>query len=125
MYAIRSYYALLSIMGLNEGAITPTYRYFGGPAFQIPGTARKFRDWRRGGHGWLDVYRAIEVSAETFFYDLAYRVGIDKIHEYMSKVGFGNYSGLDLYEESTGVLPSRRITSYNVCYTKLLRRMGR
>lgn len=98
---------LLSIMGLNEGAITPTYRYFGGPAFQIPGTARKFRDWRRGGHGWLDVYRAIEVSADTFFYDLAYRVGIDKIHEYMSKFGFGDYSGLDLYEESTGVLPSR------------------
>ncbi len=98
---------LMAIMGLNEGAITPFSRFFGAATFSIPGTAKKFRDWRRGGHGWLDVYRAIEVSADTFFYDLAYRVGIDKIHEYMSKFGFGDYSGLDLYEESTGVLPSR------------------
>ena len=98
---------LLAIMGLNEGLITPFTRFFGAATFSIPGTARKFRDWRRGGHGWLDVYRAIEVSADTFFYDLAYRAGIDKIHEYMSQFGFGGYSGLDLYEESTGVLPSR------------------
>ena len=98
---------LLAIMGLNEGAITPYYRYFGGATFQIPGTARKFRDWRRGGHGWLDVYRAIEVSADTFFYDMAYRVGIDKIHEYMTQFGFGQYSGIDIKEESKGILPSR------------------
>ncbi len=98
---------LLAIMGLNEGAITPYSRYFGGPTFQIPGTARKFRDWRKSGHGWLDVYRAIEVSADTFFYDLAYRVGIDKIHDYMTRFGFGQYSGLDIDEESKGILPSR------------------
>ncbi|MGL6053178.1 MAG: penicillin-binding transpeptidase domain-containing protein, partial [Aeromonas salmonicida] len=59
------------------------------------------------GHGWLDVYRAIEVSADTYFYDLAYRVGIDKIHSYMTKFGFGQYSGVDLYEETRGVMPSR------------------
>ncbi|MGL5302925.1 MAG: penicillin-binding protein 2 [Aeromonas sp.] len=98
---------LMSVMGLNEGAITPGYRYFGGPSFSIPGTTQKFRDWRRSGHGWLDVYRAIEVSADTYFYDLAYRVGIDKIHEYMTKFGFGQYSGVDLYEETKGVMPSR------------------
>jgi penicillin-binding protein 2 len=98
---------MMSVMGLNEGAITPQYRYFGGPTFSIPGTTKKFRDWRRWGHGWLDVYRAIEVSADTYFYDLAYRVGIDKIHEYMTQFGFGQYSGVDLYEETRGVMPSR------------------
>ncbi len=98
---------MMSVMGLNEGAITPGYRYFGGPSFSIPGTTKKFRDWRRWGHGWLDVYRAIEVSADTYFYDLAYRVGIDKIHSYMTKFGFGQYSGVDLYEETKGVMPSR------------------
>jgi penicillin-binding protein 2 len=77
-----------------------------GPA-SIPGTTKKFRDWRRWGHGWLDVYRAIEVSADTYFYDLAYRVGIDKINSYMTKFGFGQYSGVDLYEETRGVMPSR------------------
>ena len=98
---------MMSVMGLNEGAITANYRYFGGPSFSIPGTTKKFRDWRRWGHGWLEVYRAIEVSADTYFYDLAYRVGIDKIHNYMTKFGFGQYSGVDLYEETKGVMPSR------------------
>ncbi len=98
---------MMAVMGLNEGAITANYRYFGGPSFSIPGTTKKFRDWRKWGHGWLDVYRAIEVSADTYFYDLAYRVGIDKIHSYMTKFGFGQYSGVDLYEETRGVMPSR------------------
>lgn len=98
---------LMSVMGLNEGAITPGYRYFGGPTYSIPGTTKKFRDWKKWGHGWLDVYRAIEVSADTYFYDLAYRVGIDRINEYMTKFGFGQYSGVDIYEETRGVMPSR------------------
>lgn len=98
---------LMAVMGLNEGAITPGYRYFGGPTYSIPGTTKKFRDWKRWGHGWLDVYRAIEVSADTYFYDLAYRVGIDRINEYMTKFGFGQYSGVDIYEETRGVMPSR------------------
>ncbi|GAA3536548.1 penicillin-binding protein 2 [Zobellella aerophila] len=98
---------MLAIMGLNEGAITPRTRFFGGPYFQIPNTARKFRDWRRWGHGWMDVYRAIEISADTFFYDLAYRVGIDTVNEYMSHFGFGQYSGIDLYEETRAIMPSR------------------
>ncbi|WMC09722.1 penicillin-binding protein 2 [Oceanimonas pelagia] len=98
---------MLSVMGLNEGAITSSTRYFGGPYFQIPNTKRKFRDWRRWGHGWMDVYRAIEISADTFFYDLAYRVGIDTINDYMSRFGFGQPSGIDLHEEATGIMPSR------------------
>lgn len=98
---------MLSVMGLNEGAITPATRYFGGPYFQIPNTSRKFRDWRRWGHGWMDVYRAIEISADTFFYDLAYRLGIDTLHDYMSRFGFGQASGIDLHEEASGIMPSR------------------
>ncbi len=98
---------LLAVMGLNEGAITPFSKFFGGPFFQLPGSSHKFRDWKKWGHGWLDVYRAIEVSADTFFYDLAYRTGIDTMNKYMTAFGFGNYSGLDIYEETMGVMPSR------------------
>lgn len=98
---------LLAVMGLNEGAITPYSKFFGGPFFQLPGSTHKFRDWKKWGHGWLDVYRAIEVSADTFFYDLAYRTGIDTMHKYMTTFGFGQFSGLDLYEETKGVMPSR------------------
>ncbi|MDV2858059.1 MULTISPECIES: penicillin-binding protein 2 [Oceanimonas] len=98
---------MLSVMALNEGAITPSTRFFGGPYFQIPNTKRKFRDWRRWGHGWMDVYRAIEISADTFFYDIAYRLGIDTMHDYMSRFGFGQNSGIDLHEEASGTMPSR------------------
>lgn len=98
---------LLTIMGLNEGLITPTSTYFGGPAFMLPGSSHRFRDWRSWGHGWLDIYRAIEVSADTYFYDLAYRAGIDRIHEYLDLFGFGKSTGIDIDEESLGINPSR------------------
>lgn len=98
---------MLAVMGLNENIFTSSTRFFGGPYFQIPNTKRKFRDWRRWGHGWMDVYRAIEISADTFFYDLAYKAGIDTIHEYMTQFGFGQFSGIDLHEEANGTMPSR------------------
>lgn len=98
---------MLAVMGLNEGVFTDKTRFFGGPYFQIPNTKRKFRDWRRWGHGWMDVYRAIEISADTFFYDLAYKTGIDTMNDYMGQFGFGEYSGIDLHEESSGTMPSR------------------
>ena len=47
------------------------------------------------------------MSADTFFYDLAYRAGIDTLNDYMTRFGFGQYSGLDIYEESSGIMPSR------------------
>lgn len=97
---------LMSIMGLNEGLITTKTNYFGGPAFMLPGSKHRFRDWRSWGHGWLDVYRAIELSADTFFYDLAYRAGIDTIHKYLDLFGFGRPTGIDIHEESLGINPS-------------------
>lgn len=98
---------LMSIMGLNEGLITASTRFFGGPHYSLPGSKHKFRDWRKWGHGWMDVYRAIEISCDTFFYDLAFKSGIDNIHKYMSYFGFGKKSGIDLFEESLANLPSK------------------
>jgi len=98
---------LMTVMGLNEGLITPKTRFFGGPFYSLPGSSHKFRDWRKWGHGWMDVYRAIEISCDTFFYDLAFKSGIDNINKYMSMFGFGQHSGIDLYEESLANLPSK------------------
>ena len=97
---------LLAIMGLNEELITTKTRFFGGPAFTLPNSTHRFRDWRSWGHGWLDVYRAIELSADTFFYDLAHRAGINTIHKYLDIYGFGRSSGIDIHEESLGINPS-------------------
>ncbi len=99
---------LLAVMGLNEGLITTTSTYYGAPAFMLPGSTHRFRDWRSWGHGWLDVYRAIELSADTYFYDLAHRAGIDTIHDYLDRYGFGRGTGIDIKEESLGLNPSRQ-----------------
>ena len=98
---------LLCVMGLNEKLITPSGSFFGQPYFKLPNSTHKFRDWRSWGHGWLDLYRALEISADTYFYDLAYRAGINKIHDYLDRFGFGRSTGIDLAEESLGINPSR------------------
>ena len=55
----------------------------------------------------MDIAKAIEVSCDTYYYDLAYNLGIDKISEAMRNFGFGDYTGIDLYEESDANMPSR------------------
>lgn len=98
---------LLAVMGLELGKITIKDQLFDPGFYQIPNTRRRFRDWKRWGHGWVDVYKAIEQSVDTYFYKLAYDAGIDNIHAYMSKFGFGEYTGLDIHEESKANMPSR------------------
>ena len=98
---------LLCVMGLNEKLITTNGSFFGPPYFKLPGSTHQFRDWRAWGHGWMDLYRAIEISADTYFYDLAYRAGINRIHDYLDRYGFGRKTGIDISEESIGVNPSR------------------
>ncbi|MBO6257981.1 MAG: penicillin-binding protein 2 [Succinivibrio sp.] len=98
---------LMCIMGLNEKLITPLGSFFGHPSFRLPNSTHQFRDWRPWGHGWLDLYRALEISADTYFYDLAYRAGINTIHDYLDRFGFGKSTGIDIKEESLGINPSR------------------
>lgn len=74
----------------------------------VPGSKRKFRDWKKRGHGHkVDVFHAIEQSCDTFFYQTAYKVGIDRINPFMEKFGFGQFSGLDIAEETRAIVPSR------------------
>lgn len=69
---------------------------------------RIYRDWKKGGHGTkIDVSTAIIRSCDPFFYELAYKMGIDLISENMFNFGFGQSSGIDMDEELTGIMPSR------------------
>ena len=70
-------------------------------------TKRKYRDWKKRGHGNSDMDKAIEESCDVYFYDLAYRMGIDRLHDFLGKFGFGQKTGVDLYGERRGLLPSR------------------
>jgi len=97
----------LGLAGLELGVITVEDRVFSNGRFYLPGLDKPFRDWRRGGHGWVNIYDALEQSVNTYFYELALDLGIDRIHDYLEQFGFGAASGLDLLGESAGVLPSR------------------
>lgn len=97
----------LALVGLEEDVITTNTRVFDNGKFQLKNVQHVWRDSISWGHGWVDVAKAIEVSCDVFFYDLAYRLGIDRISEDMGEFGFGDYTGIDLYEESNGNMPSR------------------
>ncbi|WP_392738088.1 penicillin-binding protein 2 [Serratia ureilytica] len=97
----------MAVSALFAGVITPTTNFFGAPTWTLPGTERRYRDWLKTGHGMLNVTKAIEESADTFFYQVAYEMGIDRIHHWLSQFGYGQSTGIDLNEEYRGVLPSR------------------
>lgn len=97
----------MALSALSAGVITPNTTFFGAPTWTLPGTQRRYRDWLKTGHGMLNVTKAIEESADTFFYQVAFEMGIDRIHEWLSKFGYGQSTGIDLNEEYSGVLPSR------------------
>ena len=98
----------VGLAGLELEVITPDKQVFSSGNYYMPGGARPYRDWKKGGHGWVDILGALEQSVNTFFYQLAYEIGIDELHDYLARFGFGDRTGLDLLGENRGVLPSRQ-----------------
>jgi len=97
----------LALAGLEHGLITPSSQVFSSGAYQLPGHQREYRDWRRGGHGWVDLELALAESVNVYFYQLAVELGIDRISRELALFGFGRATGLDLPGEGQGVLPTR------------------
>ena len=96
----------LSVLGLEDGAITPHTQVYDPGWYKLKGVDHKYRDWLSYGHGKVDLTKAIEQSCNVYFYDLAFKLGITKISEWMEKFGFGDDTGIDILEESSGILPS-------------------
>jgi penicillin-binding protein 2 len=97
----------MAILALEENMVTEGTTMWDPGFFQIQNVEHKWRDWKRWGHGHVDVYKAIEESCDTYFYDTAYRLGITKISNFMANFGFGDLSGIDIHEETTAILPSK------------------
>ncbi len=74
--------------------------------FMLTGSRHQYRDWKTGGHGIVDMYKSIVISCDTYYYGLASEMGIDNIHSYLERFGFGQKTGLDMEGESSGLLPS-------------------
>ncbi|WP_394250778.1 penicillin-binding protein 2 [Vibrio profundi] len=98
----------IAVAALQEGVITPRTTRNDPGYWKIPNSkTRPFRDWLRWGHGKVDISKAIEESVDTFFYQIAYDLGIDRLSSWMMMFGFGDYTGIDIYEESKANMPTR------------------
>ncbi|HVT32673.1 MAG TPA: penicillin-binding protein 2 [Rhodanobacteraceae bacterium] len=96
----------MALAGLELGLRKPEDTILSTGEFHIPGQSRAYRDDKRGGHGRVDLVQAIAQSVNTYFYSLAYDMGINRLSTFMAKLGFGAPTGIDLVGESSGVLPS-------------------
>ncbi|NKQ11156.1 penicillin-binding protein 2 [Pseudomonas sp. SST3] len=98
---------MMAVAGLDTGVVTEDSKVFDPGFFQLPNVKHKYRNWNRGGDGWVDLETAILRSNDTYFYDLAHKMGIDRMHEYMTRFGIGQRVALDMFEETAGLMPSR------------------
>lgn len=97
----------VAIAGLDSGVITGSSRVYDPGYYQLPNYDHKYRNWNRTGDGYVDLDTAIMRSNDTYFYDLAHKLGIDRLSSYMNQFGIGQKVSLDMFEESAGLMPSR------------------
>jgi penicillin-binding protein 2 len=95
---------ITAFAALEEGVITPE-ETLNCPGFYKLGR-RTYRCWRKGGHGTVDLRKAIVQSCDVYFYQVALRLGIDRIAQYAREFGFGRPTGIELGEEKPGLIPT-------------------
>ncbi len=96
---------VIASAALTERTAVPTDRVFCSGGLRLGN--RLFRCWERRGHGWMDMNRGLVQSCDTYFYTLGDKLGVDRMHPYAVKSGFGVRTGIDLPHESSGLVPSR------------------
>jgi penicillin-binding protein 2 len=97
----------LALSALTSGKRTATQTIFDPGFFQIAGSAHRFNDDKKGGHGHVDMPKSIIVSCDTYYYMLGADSDIDVTHDFLAQFGFGGKTGIDIEGELPGVLPSR------------------
>jgi len=98
---------LMALAGLELGLRKPSDSFVDPGHYSLPNSRHQFRDWKREGHGVVDLRRSISQSCDTYYYRLAVDMGIDRMHDYLAQFGLGEKTGIDLEGESSGLLPSR------------------
>jgi penicillin-binding protein 2 len=100
-----TYKIVTALAGLEEGVIDAT------STFYCPGHYRYgnrvYRCWRRGGHGEVDVIKAMERSCDVFFYQVGEALGVDRLAKYAKVCGLGQLTGVELDQESEGLVPTK------------------
>jgi len=98
---------IIALAGLHFGAVAPWQRIYCLGYYRLPGHSHRYRDWKKEGHGPVNLSDSIAQSCDVYFYELALKLGIDNIHDFMAGFGFGAVTGIDVPTEKGGTLPSR------------------
>ena len=98
---------MLALAALHYNVISPDHTILCRGYFSLPGKTHRYRDWKRGGHGLINMHSAIEQSCDVYFYSLAMELGIDRMAEILGEFGLGRRTGIDIAGEKPGLVPSR------------------
>jgi penicillin-binding protein 2 len=98
---------LVALAALEYGVVAPENTRFCRGAWQFPGSSFRYRDWKKEGHGTVDMKRAISQSCDVYFYGVADQIGIDRLHDFLVRFGLGSKTGIDVLGEREGLVPSR------------------
>ena len=96
----------VALAGLEAGLREPPFSISDPGFYKLPGSSHRYRDWKPGGHGSVDIRKAITVSCDTFFYGLAHELGIERMSGFIGHFSFGKKTGIDLTGELSGLLPT-------------------
>jgi len=98
---------MLALAALETGATNLTRRTLCRGFYTLPGSTHRYRDWRPEGHGEVDLHDAIAESCDVYFYEISRDIGIEAMHEYLTRFGLGHATGIDISGEMRGLVPSR------------------
>jgi len=97
---------IMALAGLDQGVITPEWKIFDPGYYQLPSFKHKYRNWKRSGQGWVNLHKAIVKSNDTYFYQVAVKLGITNIHKYATMFSYGEVPDIDLPSLKSGLIPS-------------------
>lgn len=96
----------VGLAGLELDEYEPNEKILCKGYYTLNGDERHYRDWKKEGHGFVEIDKAITESCDVYFYDLSLRLGIDRLSNYMQQFGFGHKTGIDIGGEAGGLMPT-------------------
>ncbi len=98
---------IIALSAIDTGVVSPNYTIFDPGWYTLTTGGRKYRDWKKYGHGKVDMNEAIAQSCDTWFYSVAHKMGVDPMSKYLGMFGFGQVTSVDLPEALAAILPSK------------------
>jgi penicillin-binding protein 2 len=96
----------VALAALQYDVIAPQTTHYCRGFWQFPSSSHRYRDWKKTGHGTVDMHKAIVQSCDTYFYGVANQIGIDRLHDFLVQLGLGEKTGIDVEGERSGLVPS-------------------